>query len=346
VPIPEDLFTNAVISAAPGLDFLVRQTVQPDGGERLELTTPAGSSAVLMFEGEEGGVVFSQGKAYFHRADRDAGVAFVNELAAWFGYEAAEGPATPLSSPRVTWVHLADGRDRLGVPWQTFKLFLSSGDKYAECFVRLTPDRLRGRITEKWSRYRADMLAILEHLIGAEPPRQWRPGTKTTQPPSLDTLGLPGGFEFTVPPGWKHQLAADGHWTMTDMRDDASIEVSTMPLPRLPPEAPTLPERVIAVVSGMDQAPGKVPSVQTAERDGVQFAWADYTFASRDTKDASGPERPACGRVLLFANEWVQAIVTAYWWPSDTDWFSRAFSEFVSSVKYAPAASSALNGGA
>jgi hypothetical protein len=71
------------------------------------------------------------------------------------------------------------------------------------------------------------------------------------------------------------------------------------------------------------------------ERDGIAFAWCEYTWDSKDTKRPEAPRRPARGRTLIAANEWVQALLTACFWDADRAAGESAWELVVASLRLA-----------
>jgi hypothetical protein len=129
----------------------------------------AGGEAVLVIGPQKGHFIVSCGDLALERAPSGKGAAFADSVAAWLGLEFAGEAAlrsTRAEPARLSWAGLGPGRDAFGIEWETYKLFLAFDESYAEVFLRLTPSRSRGQLVEKWSHYRAQLAAAIEHLVG------------------------------------------------------------------------------------------------------------------------------------------------------------------------------------
>jgi len=119
---------------------------------------------------------------------------------------------------------------------------------------------------------------------------------------------------------------------MTDSEDEMVIEVSCLSLPVLKAGAPSVQERLALIIASSEHAATASPVV-TFERDGVQFAWSEHTWSSRDTRRPQAESRPARGRWLVCANDWYQGLVTGCWWEEDAERGTAAWDEVVNSIR-------------
>ena len=126
-----------------------------------------------------------------------------------------------------------------------------------------------------------------------------------------------GNLELALPRGWTVAPDPQGHLTCKDPTDSCALEVSCFALPALPPDAPSMVERVRSALQGVADPSTCSPAV-AFQRGRVEFAWTDYVFTSEDTK--GGEPREAHGRLLLAANPWFQAVLTFSYWTDDAGW--------------------------
>ncbi len=262
------------------LDLSVRRLESADG-EELVLGA-GGGEIVLTILPEKGHFFVSHGELRLARAPSDSGTVFADAMAAWLGLE-----LVPTSEPRgkvgeaeagLSWAFLGGRRDSFGVEWESFKVFLAVGGEYAEVSLRLTPSRNRGQLVEKWSHYREGLVLAFEWLVGASPPR----GVRRRPTPLLAResgccLAIEGGLELEVPKGWLRIYHPEGpwNWRMTDADDEMMIEMSCLALPPLPPDVPSVSERLRQVIESSEPA-GTATPIATFERYDVKFSWSEY----------------------------------------------------------------------
>lgn len=217
--------------------------------------------------------------------------------------------------------------------WDTFKLFFHLGERNAEVFLRLSADGIRAQLVEKWSAYREDLVAILDRALSGSPPRRIQvPATPIAGPNGERLLSIHGALEFAVPLGWRASQQPEGHRRVTDPDEEMMIELSYLSLPPLPPDAPTVTERLRQLVNDSEHRASSTP-IAAFVRDDVSFGWSEYTFDSNDTKRPTAPRRPARGRWLIASNEWTQALVTACWWEAHAAVAEAAWNAVVASLQ-------------
>jgi hypothetical protein len=319
--------------ARAGLDLSVTQLESADG-EELVLGA-GGGEIVLTILPAKGHFFVSHGELRLARAPSDSGVVFADVVAAWLGLELVQTSklGREVGEGQLSWALLGGGRDPFGVEWEAFKVFLAVGGEHAEVFLRLTPSRNRGQLVEKWSGYREGLVLAFERLVGASPPRGVR--RRPTPPLAMESgrrLAIEGGLELEVPKGWLLVQRPEGHWRMTDADDEMMIEVSCLALPPLPPDVPSVSERVRQVVDSSEHAATATP-VAAFERDDVEFAWSEYRFESSDSHQPDEPKKLARGRWLLCANDWFQGLVTGSWWEKDVAIAEIAWYAVVGSIR-------------
>jgi hypothetical protein len=336
----KQLVTMVPAAVAPGREGLELAVVQAREGGARRLVLESGTGvAALVLGAQDGEFIFAHGKAKLESVSREAGRAFVEAVAAWLGFELVdeEGvrPDEASSTLEMSWVRLGSGRDPLGVEWETFKLFLSLGERYAEVFLRCSADGTRAQLVEKWSEYREELVTILESVLAGAPARRVRQRSQRLAGPAGAPLySTEGAMEFVVPSGWIASFRPEGHYRLTDPNDEMMIELSYLRLPPLPPEAPNLIQRLQFIVDGSEHARRASP-IQTTTRDDIEFAWSEYHFDSKDTKRPEAAPRPARGRWLLAANDWTQSLVTGVWWVDDIAVAERAWNEVIASLHLA-----------
>ena len=331
------LVTTIPAVAASGREGLDLSATRLAGvlAERLLLTV--GEGAVVFELGpEKTFFFFAMGDARLEPSGARAGRPFVDAVAAWLGLElAGDGDAEEPAEPTTCeWVRLGAGPDVFGMQWTGFKIFLTQGERHAEVFLRLSDDRSRAQLLEKWSEYRTTLIEILERAVTEAPPRRVQ---KRAAPPSPErglSFEAEAGVTLTVPEGFVFARQPEGHFRISDPEDEMCIELSSVRLPPLPPEAPDVPARVRAVVQNGTHAASSTPVASFARGD-VTFAWSEYAWDSRDTKRPEAAPRPARGRTLVAANAWTQALVTGCWWVEDAARAEAAWDAVVGSLHLA-----------
>ena len=92
-----------------------------------------------------------------------------------------------------------------------------------------------------------------------------------------------GNVELALPRGWAVAPDPQGHLACKDPTDSCKLEMSYFALPPLPPDAPSMVERVRSSLEGVAD-PSTCSPVVVFRRGHVEFAWTDYVFASDDTE--------------------------------------------------------------
>lgn len=327
----------AATAAREGLEMSVTR-LDGCGAERLLLGV--GSGAVILALGPaQGKFIFSHGKLTLESTGGAEGGAFVDEVARWLGLELApapeENPVPGAGDFKPSWVRLGQGRDPFGVTWETFKLFFSLDERYAEVFLRLTVDGRRAQLVEKWSDYRERLVEILERRVAPPPPRIVRRRAEPLEGPSGEMrFGVQGNVELAIPDGWLLTQRPEGHYRLADLHDEMMIELSCVRLPPLPPDAPDVVARLQAVIDTSGHAHAATP-ITAFERDGATFAWSEHSFSSNDTNRPEAPPRAARERWLIASNPWVQVLVTGCWWEEDIAVATRGWDSVIASLRLA-----------
>jgi hypothetical protein len=321
----------------PDRDGLELAVTRLDGPEGTRLLLEAGNGAAILELGtEQGFFVFSHGKARLASTGDQAGRAFVTAVAEWLGLAAEEDLDLSNEDAGVidcSWVRLGDGDDGFGVRWDAYKLFFKGGERYAEVFFRLSDDAKRAQFLEKWSKYRSSLVELVERAVVGAALHKWR----RLDPPETSvhdrlSVGDAGCFEAALPKGWRVMWREEGHWRMTDADDEMMIEMSSVRLPPLPPEAPDAVARLRAVIDGSEHR-ARASDIAAFERAGVIIAWSEYSFLSSDTKRPEAAPRPAKGRWLIATNAWVQVLITGCWWDEDAARAEMAWEGVVRSLR-------------
>jgi|ERR687891_1598575 hypothetical protein len=139
-----------------------------------------------------------------------------------------------------------------------------------------------------------------------------------------------GNVELALPRGWTVAPDPQGHLACKDPTDSCKLEVSYFALPALPPDAPSMVERVLASLEGVAD-PSTYSAPVAFRRGDAEFAWTDYVFTSDDTK--GGRPREAHGRLLLASNRWFQAVLTFSYWTDDTAWAVPIWERIVETIE-------------
>jgi hypothetical protein len=139
-----------------------------------------------------------------------------------------------------------------------------------------------------------------------------------------------GHVELLFPRDWSFRPDPEGFAVLKDPGDSARLEVSCLTLPVLPPGTPPVEERLGQVMSQSGDAARHGP-VTMVVRYGARLAWAEYEYDSDDAE--RGERRPARGRWLLGANEWVQVLMTYCYWVADASWAVPAWTRFVETLR-------------
>lgn len=306
------------------------------GGTHLVLEVGEGS-AILELAAPKGFFVFSYGDAQWRSASEEEGRAFVDEVADWLGLEPTDVAADDSADTSVncSWVKLGGGPDPFGTTWDGFKLFFDAGERDAEVFFRVADDGRRAQLLEKWSEYRLPLVELLERALAPPPFRTW---ARRRRPPRDAGGGLVIGdddaYELVLPDGWVATWQPEGHWRFADPDDEMVIELSHLRLPPLPEDAPGVMERLRVIIEDSKHR-DSASAIETFERDGMTVAWSEYTFMSNDTLRPEAAPRPARGRWLIAANDWVQVLVTGCWWEDDIPIAVAAWEGLIASIDIA-----------
>lgn len=331
----ERIIPAVAASAREGLELAATRL---DGSGETLLLTVAEGAAIVELGARDGLFVFAYGKLRLRPAGAAAGRAFVDAVARWLGLELEEVKAGDAEAPAVaelegSWVRLGDGTDAFGTRWRGLKLFLALGPtRYAEVFLRLSDDGGRAQLVEKWTAYRKELVEILDRTVTGLPPRSARPRVAPAANGDGLTVEQHGEIQFEIPEGFRLAGMPEGSWRMTDADDEMTIELSSMRIPPLPPDAPGVAERLRVLVDETPHAAAAGP-VSSFERGGATFAWTEYAFDSRDRKRPEAAPRPARGRTLVAANAWVQALVTGCWWEGDASIALPAWEAVIASLR-------------
>ena len=323
-------------SAREGLE-LAATRLDGASGDTLLLAVAEGA-VIVELGAREGHFVFAYGKLRLRPAGAAAGRAFVDAVAQWLGLELEEVEAENAEAPAATelegsWVRLGDGADGFGTRWRGFKLFLTLGpSRHAEIFLRLSDDGGRAQLVEKWSAYRKELVEILDRTVTGLPPRGVKPRAAPDAAGEGLTVAQHGEIQFEIPEGFHLAGKPKGPWRMTDADDETTIELSSMRIPPLPPDAPGVAERLKVLVGKTPHAAAAWP-VSSFQRGGAAFAWTEFGFDSQDTKRPEAAPRPARGRILVAANAWVQAFVTGCWWEGDASSALPAWEAVIGSLR-------------
>ena len=139
-----------------------------------------------------------------------------------------------------------------------------------------------------------------------------------------------GNVEFSYPRDWTFTPDPAGFAKLIDPTDSARLEVSYLKLPPLPPDAPTVEERLRYALAEAPDA-GPLTPVVNEERAGMQLSWADYRYECDDTE--RGERRTAHGRWLVAANRLFQVLMTYYYWDDDAAWAVAAWTRMVDTLR-------------
>ena len=139
-----------------------------------------------------------------------------------------------------------------------------------------------------------------------------------------------GNVEFSYPRDWTFTPDPAGFAELIDPTDSARLEASYLRLPPLPPDAPTVEERLRYALAEAPDA-GPLTPVVNEERAGMQLAWADYRYECDDTE--RGERRAAHGRWLVAANRLFQVFLTYYYWDDDADWAVSTWKRMVATFR-------------
>jgi hypothetical protein len=139
-----------------------------------------------------------------------------------------------------------------------------------------------------------------------------------------------GNVEFAYPRDWTFTPDPEGFAKLVDPTDSVRLEASYLRLPPLPPDAPTVEERLRHALAEVPEA-GPLTPIVTVERAAIQIAWADYSYECDDTE--RGERRAAHGRWLVAANRFFQALMTYYYWTDDAVWAVAAWERMVETLR-------------
>jgi hypothetical protein len=139
-----------------------------------------------------------------------------------------------------------------------------------------------------------------------------------------------GNVEFGYPGDWTVTPDPAGFLKLTDPADLARLEASYLKLPPLPPDAPSVEERLRHALAEAPEA-GPLTPVVSVERAGMQLAWAEYRYECDDTD--RGERRRARGRWLVAANRHFQALLTYYYWDGDAGWAVPTWERIVETLR-------------
>lgn len=133
-----------------------------------------------------------------------------------------------------------------------------------------------------------------------------------------------GNLELALPGDWTVKPDPAGFMKLEDAGEDCLLEVSYMKLPPLSRNAPTVEQRLRAVLP--------VPAPATSvDRGDLRLAWADYPYESDDTE--RGERRAARGRWLIAENGRVQALTTFYYWADDAARFLPVWERIMATLR-------------
>jgi len=139
-----------------------------------------------------------------------------------------------------------------------------------------------------------------------------------------------GNVEFGYPGDWTVTPDPQGFLKLIDPSDLARLEASYLRLPPLPPDAPSVEERLRYALAAAPEA-GPLTPVVNVERAGMQLAWAEYRYECDDTE--RGERRPARGRWLVAANRHFQVLLTYYYWDDDAGWAVSTWQRIVETLR-------------
>lgn len=285
-------------------------------GKRLALRVDHGEIVLGLTTTNE--FVFQYGDLKIDAHRRAEGAKFVSAVASWLGtpLDSTDSPAQATEPILGSFAKLAERNDADGIRWTIYKLFIGTGDAYAEVFLRISTDG-RAAFVEKWSRYREALLLNLDRCVGA--------GRGIAPRHVVDVFG---GAQFTIRPDWL-MSPQEGHMKVTDAADEVLLEISHQPFP-LDPRLPGVAERV-RVVLAEDHRDAAM--ITTIDRGDLELAWTEYDYEADDTK--TGQKRLARGRIAIAANETLQVLITYYYWPADESWAASEWETMVSTLRLA-----------
>jgi len=139
-----------------------------------------------------------------------------------------------------------------------------------------------------------------------------------------------GNVEFGYPGDWTVTPDPEGHIKLTDPAGQARLEASYLRLPSLPPDAPSVEERLRYALTEAPEA-GPLTPIATVERTDMQLAWAEYRYECDDTD--RGERRRARGRWLVAANRHFQALLTYCYWDDDAGWAVPTWERIVETLR-------------
>ena len=289
------------------------------GRRRLELRTHNGGELAIVMS-PRGELIFPYGDLLIEARDRRCGAAFAEAMASWLGMPLERGPVDLELPPGIVdggYVRLGTQRDALGVDWEVLKLFVGHDDRAVECFLRLDRERNRGAFTEKWSRYREDLLVTFDGILGAARRPEAR---KEVHGVPMAWLSVP--LEWTVAGG-------NGHVKLGDAHHDVMLEISSAQIPRLP-GSPSSAVRLQTVLALSGQAS---TVIHERDRGDLEIAWAEVLHLADDPVLGTRRQRPACTRWLLALCDIGQVLATFNFWLDDAAWAVPEWERIVSTLR-------------
>lgn len=251
----------------------------------------------------QGSCLFDYGEVRIAVPDRRAGAAFVEQLARLLASPLGLGgwPAEPPQLVIGGYVKLGASNDADGACWNVYKLFLGDGPEPGELFLRISAGIGRAAFVEKWSKFRAPILAHLDRTLGY--------GRTVAERRLVDVTD---GVRFTVPLEWVVRRH-DDHVEIVDPVQDVLLEVSHQPYP-LHPRLPGLVDRLgfALEADGRGDLRDRVVHV---DRGDVEHAWVEHDYEIQDGKRWLGR-----ARISMMANDALHALATYYYWPEDEGW--------------------------